>query len=43
VTVFEKWVLRKILGPKRDELREDWRKLHYEQPNYLYFSTAIFQ
>jgi len=41
VTVFEKWVLRKILGLKRDEVTGDWRKLHNESPNYLYFSTTI--
>ena len=41
VTVFEKWVLSKILGPKRDEVTGDWRKLHNEEPNYSYFSTTI--
>jgi hypothetical protein len=26
--VFQNRVLRKILGPKRDEVTRDWRKLH---------------
>jgi hypothetical protein len=28
--VFENRVLRKILGPKRDEVTADWRRLHDE-------------
>jgi len=28
--VFETRVLRIIFGPKRDEVTEDWRKLHNE-------------
>jgi hypothetical protein len=28
--VFEKRVLRRIFGPKRDEVKEDWRNLHNE-------------
>jgi hypothetical protein len=31
--VFENWVLRKIFGPKRDEVTEEWRKLHKEELN----------
>jgi hypothetical protein len=27
--VFENRVLRRILGPKRDEVTGEWRKLHY--------------
>jgi hypothetical protein len=34
--VFEKRVLRRIFGPKRDEVAGDWRKLHNEEPNDLY-------
>jgi hypothetical protein len=30
LTVFENRVLRRIFGPKRDEVRGDWRKLHDE-------------
>jgi hypothetical protein len=29
--VFEKRVLRRILGPKRDEVKGEWRKLHSEE------------
>jgi hypothetical protein len=28
--VFENRVLRKIFGPKRDEVTREWRKLHEE-------------
>jgi len=28
--VFENRVLRKIFGPKRDEVTSEWRKLHNE-------------
>jgi hypothetical protein len=29
--MFEKRVLRSILGPKSDEVRGGWRKLHNEE------------
>jgi hypothetical protein len=29
--VFDKRVLRRIFGPKRDELPGEWRKLHNEE------------
>jgi hypothetical protein len=29
--VFEKSVLRRIFGPKRDEITGEWRKLHTEE------------
>ena len=29
--VFEKRVLRRIFGPKRDEVTGEWRKLHNEE------------
>jgi hypothetical protein len=35
--VFENRVLR-IFGPKRDEVRGEWRKLHNEELNGLYCS-----
>jgi hypothetical protein len=35
--VFENRVLKRIIGPKRDELTEEWRKLHNEE---LYIDTA---
>jgi len=34
--VFENRVLRKVLGPKRDEVTGEWRKLHNEELNDLY-------
>ena len=33
-------VLRRILGPKRDEVTGDWRKLHNEELNDLYSSLS---
>jgi hypothetical protein len=39
--VFENGVLRRILGPKRDEVTGEWRKLHNEELNYLYSSPNI--
>jgi hypothetical protein len=34
--VFENRVLRRLLGPKRDEVTGEWRKLHNEELNDLY-------
>ena len=34
--VFENRVLRRIFGPKRDEVTREWRKLHNEELNDLY-------
>jgi hypothetical protein len=31
LTVFENRVLRRIFGPKRDEVTGEWRKLHNEE------------
>jgi hypothetical protein len=39
--VFEKRVLRRIFGPKRDEVTGEWRKLHNEELNNLYSSPNI--
>jgi hypothetical protein len=36
--VFENRVLRRIFGPKRDEVTREWRKLHNEELNDLYSS-----
>jgi len=41
--VFENRVLRRIFGPKRDEVRGDWRKLHNEEFNDLYSSPNILR
>jgi hypothetical protein len=34
--VFENGVLRRVFGPKRDEVTGEWRKLHNEELNDLY-------
>jgi hypothetical protein len=36
--VFENRVLRRIFGPKRDEVTGDWRKLHNKELHSLYYS-----
>jgi len=41
--VFEKWVLRRIFGSKRDEVTREWRKLHNEELNDMYSSPNIVQ
>jgi hypothetical protein len=41
VRVFENRVLRRIFGPKRDEVTREWRKLHNEELNDLYFLPTI--
>jgi hypothetical protein len=39
--VFENRVLRRIFGPKRDEVTGGWRKLHNEELHGLYSSPSI--
>ena len=39
--MFDKMVLRTTFGPKRDEIIWEWRRLHNEELNDLYFSTNI--
>jgi len=39
--VYEKRVLRRIFGLKRDEVTREWRKLHTEELNDLYCSASI--
>jgi hypothetical protein len=39
--VFENRVLRRIFGPKRDEVTGEWRKLHNEELDNLYYSSNI--
>ena len=39
--MFENRVLRRIFGPKRDEVKREWRKLHNEELNDLYSSPNI--
>jgi hypothetical protein len=41
--VFGYRVLRRIFGPKRNEVREEWRKLLNEELNDLYSSPDIVQ
>jgi hypothetical protein len=39
--VFEHRVLRRIFGPKRDEVMGEWRKLHNWELHNLYSSPDI--
>jgi hypothetical protein len=41
--VFENRVLRRIFGPKRDEVTGEWRKSHNEELNILYSSPNIIR
>jgi hypothetical protein len=41
--VFENRVLRRIFGPKRDEVTGEWRKLHNEELHDLYSSQSIIR
>jgi hypothetical protein len=41
--VFENRVLRKILGPKRDEVTREWRRRHNEEINDLYSLPNVIQ
>jgi hypothetical protein len=36
--VFENKVLRRLFGPRRDEVTGDWRRMHNEELNDLYSS-----
>jgi hypothetical protein len=41
LTVFENRLLRRMFGPKRDEVSGGWRKLHNEELHGLYSSPSI--
>jgi hypothetical protein len=41
--VFENRVLRSVLGPKRDEVTGEWRRLHNEELYALYSSPDIIR
>ena len=39
--VFENRVLRRIFGPKKDDVTGEFRKLHNEEPNDLYSPSMV--
>jgi hypothetical protein len=39
--MFENRVLRRIFGPKRDDVTKEWRKLHNEELHDLYSLSNI--
>jgi hypothetical protein len=41
--VSENRVLRRIFGPKRDEVTGEWRKMHNEELHILYSSPNIIR
>ena len=41
--MFENKVLRRVFGPRRDEVTGDWRRLHNEEINVLYSSPNIMR
>jgi hypothetical protein len=41
--VFENRVLRRIFGPKRDQVTGEWRKLHNGELRDLYSSPSIIR
>jgi hypothetical protein len=41
--VFENRVLRRIFGPKRDEVTGGWRRLHNEELNDLYSPPNVIR
>jgi hypothetical protein len=43
LTVFENRVLRRIFGPKRDEVTGEWRKLLNKELRDLYSSPSIIR
>jgi hypothetical protein len=43
VRVFENRMLRRIFGPKRDEVTGEWRRLHNKELYDLYSSPNIIR
>jgi hypothetical protein len=41
--VFENRVLRRIFGPKRDQVTGEWRKLHNKELHDLYSSPSVIK
>jgi hypothetical protein len=41
--VFENRVLRRIFGPKREEVTGEWRKLHNKELHDLYSSPSVIR
>jgi hypothetical protein len=41
--VFKNRVLRRIFGPKRDEVTGEWRKLNNDELHDLYSSSSIIR
>ena len=41
--MFENMALRRIFGPRRDEVTGEWRRLHNEELSDLYSSPNIVQ
>jgi hypothetical protein len=41
--VFKNRVLRRIFGPKRDEVTGEWRRLHNKELNGMYSSPNIIR
>ena len=41
--MFANMVFRRIFGPRRDEVMEEWKRLHNEELNDLYSSPNIVQ
>jgi hypothetical protein len=41
--IFENKVLKILFGPKREDVMEDWRKLHNEEACSMYSSPNIIR
>ena len=41
--MFENWALRRIFGPKRDEVTEEWERLHNDELYHLRSSPNVIR